>query len=78
MTRRPACEPAVPTMCPKPDEDDGFVGELPSLPHVMPLSDRDRDMVLAMIENPPPPNEALRKLMAGQYDPTWGEPHGID
>jgi hypothetical protein len=27
----------------------------------MPLSDRDRDLFLALLENPPPPNEALRK-----------------
>jgi uncharacterized protein (DUF1778 family) len=25
------------------------------------LSDRDRDLFLALLENPPPPNEALRK-----------------
>jgi hypothetical protein len=32
---------------------------------VTPLSDRDRDAFLAMLDNPPPANEALRKLMAG-------------
>ena len=31
---------------------------------VPPLSDRDRDIFLALLENPPPPNEALRKLLA--------------
>jgi hypothetical protein len=28
-----------------------------------PLSDRDRDAFLALLENPPPPNAALRRLM---------------
>lgn len=28
-----------------------------------PLSDRDRDRFLALLENPPPPNEALKKLL---------------
>jgi len=32
---------------------------------VTPLSDRDRDAFLAMLDNPPPANEALRRLMAG-------------
>jgi hypothetical protein len=38
--------------------------ELPPLPHLRPLSDRDRDMLLAVLDNPPEPNEALKKLMA--------------
>ncbi len=38
--------------------------DLPPLPHLRPLSDRDRDMLLAMLDNPPEPNEALKKLMA--------------
>lgn len=42
---------------------------LPPLPHVRPLSDRDRDTVLSMLDNPPPPNAALRKLMAGALPP---------
>jgi hypothetical protein len=29
-----------------------------------PLSDRDRDAFLALLENPPPPNEALRRAFA--------------
>jgi hypothetical protein len=38
--------------------------ELPFLEESMtPLSDRDRDIFLALLENPPPPNEALRRLM---------------
>jgi uncharacterized protein (DUF1778 family) len=28
---------------------------------VAPLSDRDRDIFLSLLDNPPPPNEALRK-----------------
>lgn len=38
--------------------------ELPPLPHVQPLSDTDRDLFLAVLDNPPPPNAALRKLMS--------------
>ena len=30
------------------------------------LSDRDRDLFLELLTNPPPPNEALRKLFAEQ------------
>ncbi len=29
-----------------------------------PLSDRDRDLILSLLDNPPPPNEALKKIMA--------------
>ena len=29
-----------------------------------PLSDRDRDVFLALLENPPPPNEALLRAAA--------------
>ncbi|GEM_PF-830252 len=29
-----------------------------------PLSDRDRDRFLAMLDNPPPPNQALRRAAA--------------
>lgn len=46
------------------DPDDDL--ELPPLPHLRPLSDRDRDMLLAALENPPEPNEALKKLMANR------------
>ncbi len=28
------------------------------------LSDRDRDLILSLLDNPPPPNEALKKLLA--------------
>ena len=31
---------------------------------VLVLSNRDRDLVLAALENPPEPNEALRNLLA--------------
>lgn len=30
------------------------------------LSDRDRDLFLEMLDNPPPPNQALKKLMKKQ------------
>jgi len=40
--------------------------ELPPLPHVQPLSNKDRDFFIAMLDNPPPPNEALKKLMRGE------------
>jgi hypothetical protein len=42
----------------------GGEDELPPLPHLQPLSDRDRDLLLAALDNPPEPNEALKKLMA--------------
>lgn len=41
-----------------------------------PLSDRDRDIFLALLDNPQPPNEALRRLInpqAGQPDQDEGE-----
>lgn len=31
---------------------------------VKPLSDRDRDLFVKMLDNPPAPNEALRRLAA--------------
>ncbi|HZU36223.1 MAG TPA: DUF1778 domain-containing protein [Gemmataceae bacterium] len=31
---------------------------------VSPLSDRDRDLFLALLNNPPPPNAALRRAVA--------------
>jgi hypothetical protein len=38
--------------------------ELPFVEESMtPLSDRDRDQFLALLDNPPPPNEALKRLM---------------
>jgi hypothetical protein len=30
----------------------------------VPLSDRDRDIFLALLDNPPPPNEAFKKAAA--------------
>src|SRR5438477_4756240 len=33
------------------------------------LSGADRDLFLSALDNPPPPNEALRKLMAGTIPP---------
>ena len=44
--------------------------ELPPLPHVQPLNDADRDLFLAILDNPPPPNAALRKLMAPKANPS--------
>lgn len=43
---------------PFPD-DIAFPGE-----PLQPLSDRDRDFILDLIENPPGPNDALRKAAA--------------
>jgi uncharacterized protein (DUF1778 family) len=42
--------------------------ELPPLPHVQPLIDADRDLFLAVLDNPPAPDAALRKLMAAESD----------
>ena len=41
-----------------PEDDLPFVEEA-----MAPLSDRDRDMFLALLDNPPPPNDALRRLL---------------
>ena len=38
---------------------------------VPPLSDRDRDLFLAMLDNPPPPNKAFRKA-ASKYKQRHG------
>src|ERR1700689_2104517 len=43
-----------------PEDDLPFVEEA-----MAPLSDRDRDVFLALLDNPPPPNEALRRLLLG-------------
>src|SRR5437588_411668 len=38
--------------------------DLPLIEEAMaPLSDRDRDVFLALLDNPPPPNDALRRLL---------------
>jgi hypothetical protein len=43
------------------------VDEVPFLEDALtPLSDRDRDIFLALLDNPPGPNEALRKAMDRQ------------
>ena len=42
-----------------PEDEVVFAEEIPLV-----LSDRDRDLFLAMLESPPEPNEALRKLLA--------------
>jgi hypothetical protein len=41
------------------EEEHRFEEESPLV-----LSDRDRDLFLAMLKNPPPPNEALRQAVA--------------
>ncbi len=43
-----------------PEDEVRFEEELPRAP----LSDRDRDAFLALLENPPPPNEALLRAWA--------------
>lgn len=42
-----------------PKEDVTFMEETR-----LPLSDRDRDLLLSLLENPPEPNEALKKAIA--------------
>src|SRR5437868_11376638 len=41
-----------------PEDDLPFVEEA-----MAPLSDRDRDVFLTLLDNPPAPNEALRRLL---------------
>jgi hypothetical protein len=43
-----------------PEDEIVFAEEVRS-----PLSDRDRDFFLSVLDNPPEPNEALKKLMRG-------------
>src|SRR5262249_38272183 len=49
--------------------------ELPFVEEAMaPLSDRDRDVFLALLDNPPPPNDALRGLLtSGQSRQNKGD-----
>jgi Protein of unknown function (DUF1778) len=42
-----------------PEDEVVFAGEIPLV-----LSPRDRELLFAALENPPPANEALRKLLA--------------
>jgi hypothetical protein len=46
-----------------PEDDLPFVEE-----GMAPLSDRDRDAFLALLDNPPPPNDALRRLLSSGRD----------
>jgi hypothetical protein len=45
-----------------PEDDLPFVEEA-----MAPLSDRDRDVFLALLDNPPPPNDALRRLLSSGH-----------
>jgi hypothetical protein len=45
-----------------PEDDLPFLEEAMS-----PLSDRDRDVFLALLDNPPPPNDALRRLLSSGH-----------
>jgi hypothetical protein len=47
-----------------PEDDLPFVEEA-----MAPLSDRDRDVFLALLDNPPPPNDALRHLLKSGHGP---------
>jgi uncharacterized protein (DUF1778 family) len=46
------------------ETSDEKAEELPPLPHVRPLGDADRDLFLSILDKPPPPNDALRRLMS--------------
>jgi hypothetical protein len=50
-----------------PEDEVVFLEEQPRTP----LSDRDRDVFLALLENPPPPNEAFRRA-AAEYKKRYG------
>jgi hypothetical protein len=50
-----------------PEDEVRFYEEQPRTP----LSDRDRDIFLALLDNPPPPNEALRRA-AAKYKKHYG------
>ncbi len=51
-----------------PEDDLPFVEEAMS-----PLSDRDRDVFLALLDNPPAPNGALRRLLMSGHGPQQQE-----
>jgi hypothetical protein len=51
-----------------PEDELPFVQE-----SLAPLSDRDRDVFLALLENPPPPNEALQRLLRSGAKTETGE-----
>jgi uncharacterized protein (DUF1778 family) len=46
-------------------EDEVIIRRAPVVPEefLAPLSDRDRDLVLTLLDRPPAPNEALRKAL---------------
>jgi hypothetical protein len=48
-------------------EDVGDAEELPPFSTLKPLSDRDRDLFLSLLDSPPKPNEQLRALMSKSY-----------
>lgn len=52
--------------------DDEFIPD-PTWPVPEPLSAADAETLLAHLDDPPPPNEALRKLMSGDSAPA--SPH---
>src|SRR5207249_8772181 len=45
-----------------PEDDLPFIEEA-----MAPLSDRDRDVFLALLDNPPPPNDASRRLLTSGH-----------
>jgi hypothetical protein len=45
-----------------PEDDLPFVEEA-----MVPLTDSDRDIFLALLDNPPPPNDALRRLLSSGH-----------
>jgi hypothetical protein len=49
-----------------PEDDLPFIEEA-----MAPLSDRDRDVFLALLDNPPPPNDALRRLLTSDDGPEF-------
>lgn len=51
-----------------PEDDLPFIEET-----MAPLSDRDRDVFLALLDNPPPPNDALRRLLTLEHGPQGQE-----
>jgi hypothetical protein len=55
-----------PTPNPEPD-DEPLTEDLPPLTTLRPLSDTDRDLLLAALENPPPPTETLKRALAAAH-----------
>jgi uncharacterized protein (DUF1778 family) len=45
-------------------DDEPQPDDLPALSSLFPLSDEDRDLLIAVLDNPPPPTDSLKRALA--------------